>query len=206
MSIKKEAQIVPLFFIGYKSSIIYCVLALVYYSKMSSIEFKATLTEINSWLIAKLPQTASSQLPSRGQVMVKGTINNYKIQAPLEPDGRGSHWLHIDDAMQKAIHANNGDTVELSIEATKDWPEPDIPKDVKSGLVTNPETKLLWDDVTSMARWEWLRWINSTANPETRAKRIVVSASKLKNGLRRPCCFNRSLCCVPQVSKNGALL
>lgn len=173
---------------------------------MPLINFETTLSEINSWIIAKLPQTASSKLPSRGQVMVKGTINDIGFQAALEPDGRGNHWLHIDKSMQKSINANIGDTVKFSIEATKDWPEPEIPADIRAGLVTNPETKSLWDDVTPMSRWEWLRWIGSTANADTRAKRIKVSSSKLKNGLRRPCCFNRSTCCVPDVSKNGVLL
>ena len=175
---------------------------------MLQITFEVPITEINSWLIVHVPLAASTKLPSRSQVMVSGTINDYKFQSPLEPDGNGAHWLHVDEAMQKAIGSGVGDSVKLVIEAinNKDWPEPVIPKDIQAGIVDNPETHYLWTKVTPMSRWEWLRWIDSTKNPDTRAKRIVVSRSKLLNGLKRPCCFNRSMCCVPDVSKNGVLI
>src|SRR6478672_3180450 len=170
------------------------------------IHFDSKVYEINGWLIAKLPDNASKQLPSRSQVMVNGTINGHEILSPLEPDGNGGHWLHIDSKIQKSTGIHEGDMVTLEIEATKKWPEPEIPADVQKGIVDHPATHDLWLDVTPMSRWEWLRWINSTLNPDTRNKRIEVSRSKLLNGLRRPCCFNRAMCCVPQVSKSGVLL
>jgi hypothetical protein len=54
-----------------------------------------------------------------------------------------------------------------------------------------------------MAHHEWIRWIRSTHNPETRAKRIVVSMSKLNKGMKRPCCFNTAICTIPEVSQNS---
>jgi hypothetical protein len=173
---------------------------------MPDIAFKGTVEDINGWMIIRVPLPASAKLPSRGQVMVKGTINGQAFQAALEPDGMAGHWLHVDKKLRSAVGLSVGDAAELSIEATKDWPEPEIPADVQKGLVDNPKTSALWARVTPLARWEWLRWINSTSNPDTRKKRIEVSASKLLNGLRRPCCFNRSMCCVPQVSKSGVLI
>lgn len=170
------------------------------------IRFKSKLFKIGSWTILQLPQEASAQLPSRGQVMVKGTINSFQFQTALEPDGMGSHWLNVDKNLQEAAKVSAGDTATLEIESTKDWPEPNIPADIKKGLADNPETQHLWSRITPMARWEWIRWINSTSNPETRKKRIEVSRSKLTAGDRRPCCFNRNMCCVPEVSKNGVLL
>lgn len=173
---------------------------------MTKINFRTKLTDINGWKIVKLPDESSKKLPSRGQVYVKGSLNGSDFGAALEPDGIGGHWLHIDKKLQKIVGTGVGHTVELEIEVSKDWPEPEIPADVQKGIVRNPETIALWARVTPMSRWEWLRWIGSTANPETRAKRIVVSVDKLKKGLRRPCCFNRSMCCVPEVSRSGVLL
>lgn len=167
--------------------------------------FSATPFVINDHLVVLLPTEASSELPSRGQVMVKGTINGHKFQDALEPDGRGSHWLLVTDELQKSAGVAASEPVELQIEAIKDWPEPVIPTDVQQAL-SAPDIQKLWSNVTPMARWEWLRWIGSTANPDTRAKRIEVSLSKLRKGMHRPCCFNRSMCCNPSVSKNGQLL
>lgn len=176
---------------------------------MSMIRFEAELFNIGSWTILLLPKDVSAKLPSRGQVMVSGTINGVDFQLPLEPDGNGSHWFRVDKALQKSTESEEGDTVTMEVEPTptKDWPEPEIPKDLQAAIdASTPEVQQLWTKVTPMAHWEWLRWINATKNPETRKKRIEVSISKLSKGMRRPCCFNRNMCCIPDVSKNGVLL
>lgn len=173
---------------------------------MSAIRFEATLFTIDTWTILRLPKEASVKLPSRGMVMVKGIINTVPFQAPLEPDGKGSHWFKVDKAMMSAIKAQVGDRVTLEIESMKEWPEPIIPEDLLKALKSSPKEYSLWKRVTPMARWDWIRWIRSTKNPETRKKRIEVELSKLSKGMKRPCCFNRSMCCDPYVSKSGILL
>jgi hypothetical protein len=173
---------------------------------MSAIRFKAKLFKIGSWTILRLPMSASGKLPSRGQAVVKGTINGFQFQAVLEPDGNGSHWLKIDSSLQKYAKVDVGDTVTLAIEPTKEWPEPDVPSDLMAALNADRRVQTLWMDITPMARWEWIRWIGSTKQPETRKRRIEATCSKLIAGTRRPCCFNRNMCCVPDVSKNGVLI
>lgn len=170
------------------------------------ISFETEPIEINGWTIVHLPKTASANLPSRGQVMVKGSINGSALQTALEPDGNGSHWFKVDAKMQKSAKATVGDKVKIAIEATKDWPEPDVPADLTKAIKADPKMQAQWKDITPMARWEWIRWINSTNQPKTRKHRIEVSRSKMVRGERRPCCFNRSMCCVPEVSKSGVLL
>ena len=68
---------------------------------MSVISFESKLSEIGSWMILRVPKAASQKLPSRGMTMVEGTINGYRFQTELEPDGKGSHWLRIDESMRK---------------------------------------------------------------------------------------------------------
>jgi hypothetical protein len=173
---------------------------------MPAIHFKTKLFNIAGWTILQLPEEASAKLPSRGQVMVKGTINGHGFQHVLEPDGKWSHWFRVDKNLKKASGAEEGDSVELSIEPTKDWPEPNIPDDLKAALTDHPKVQTLWANITPMARWDWIRWINGTKNPDTRKHRIAVSLSKLNAGEKRPCCFNRSMCTDPHVSRNGKLL
>lgn len=173
---------------------------------MPAIDFETTLYAIGDWTICRFPKEASAKLPSRGMVLVEGTVNDVQRKIVLEPDGQGSHWFNFDKTMQKATGAKAGDTVTLQVEPSKDWPEPDIPEDIQRGLDNDPEAHAIWDDTTPMARWDWIRWIRATNNPATRQKHIEVACSKLKNGTRRPCCFNRSACTEMSVAHNGVLL
>ncbi len=172
---------------------------------MSIIHFEAKLFKIGSWTILRLPESASAKLPSRGMTMIKGIINGFHFQMELEPDGKGSHWFRISQTMSDAAKINAGDTVTLEIEPTKEWLEPEIPSDLKEALATSKALGT-WIEITTMARWDWIRWIRSTKQPETRKRRIENACAMLLKGKRRPCCFNRSLCTETYVSKNGQLI
>lgn len=159
---------------------------------MSTIHFEAKLSEIGAWTILRLPKSASLKLPSRGMVMIEGTINDLAFKAPLEPDGKGSHWFRVDESLLKTIKAEAGDKMTLVIKPAQQWSEPRVPGDLKQALAAAPQADA--------------RWINSTKQPETRKRWIEVAISKLKQGARRPCCFNRTMCTDPSVSRNGVLL
>lgn len=179
---------------------------------MSAIQFETKLFEINSWTILRLPEDASAGLPSRGMIMVKGTINEVPFKALLEPDGRygpgkkSSHWFSPSKKLLDDAHAASGDTVSVSLTPTKEWIEPEVPEDVKKALKISPKAEALWKDITPNARWDWIRWIRAVKTPETRKKHIEIALDKLNKGMRRPCCFNRNLCSEPYVSKNWRLL
>jgi Bacteriocin-protection, YdeI or OmpD-Associated/Domain of unknown function (DUF1905) len=173
----------------------------------TTIRFDATLSAIEASNVLRLPETASKRLPSRGQVAVHGTINGVGFQTVLEPDGNSGHWMRVDDALQHAAGISAGDTAALDVEVARDWPEPSVPDDLATALAAAPpKIQHLWNDITPMARWEWVRWVNATKNPATRARRVDVSISKMTSGKRRPCCFNLSACTDPDLSKNGRLL
>jgi bacteriocin resistance YdeI/OmpD-like protein/uncharacterized protein DUF1905 len=179
---------------------------------MSAIHCKTKLFTINSWIILHLPEEASAQLPSRGMVMVKGTFNGIPFKTLLEPDGeygqgvKPSHWFAPSKELLEKAHVTSGDMVEVALEVTKEWIEPEIPEDVKKILSTSEKAEVLWKDITPMARWDWIRWIRAVKTPETRQKHLVVMLDKLNKGMRRPCCFNRNLCSQPHVSHNWVLL
>jgi hypothetical protein len=179
---------------------------------MPTIHFEAKLFQINSRIILRLPESASAELPSRGMTMVSGTLNGVPFKALLEPDGRyapgqqSSHWFSPDKKLLAEASAKAGDTVKVSLEPSKEWIEPEVPEDLKRALAASPEAEALWNDITTLARWDWVRWIRAVKTPETRQKHIEVALDKLNKGMRRPCCFNRNLCSEPDVSHNWALL
>jgi hypothetical protein len=171
------------------------------------IRFNATLSTIDTSPVLRLPGTASRSLPSRGQVAVHGTINGVEFQTVLEPDGNSGHWMRVDDTLQRAAGISVSGTAALDIEVTKDWPEPSLPGDLAAALASAPQKiQDFWNEITPMARWEWVRWINATKSPVTRTRRVDVSISKMKSGKRRPCCFNLAACTDPNLSKSGRLV
>ena len=176
------------------------------------IQFSTKLVEINSWTILRLPVDVSAKLPSRGMTMVSGTLNGVSFKTVLEPDGsygpglKPSHWFRPDDKLLKSASAKVGDTVQVSLEVSTEWVEPEVPEDVKKALKGSPKAEDLWNDITPMARWDWVRWVRAVKTQETRQKHVEVMLDKLNKGMRRPCCFNRSMCSEPLVSKNWKLL
>lgn len=167
----------------------------------TTIDFDAVLERIDASTIVRLPAEASRRLPSRGQVAVRASMNGDAFRTVVEPDGVRGHWLRIDDDQRQT-----GDHVAVALEVMRDWPEPDVPADLAAALsAAPPEIRDVWIDITPMARWEWVRWVNATANPATRQRRVEVSISKLANGKRRPCCFDLSACTDPALARNGKL-
>jgi hypothetical protein len=171
-----------------------------------TIRFEATPYTMDNATLLRLPGHASEKLPSRGQVAVRGTMNGQDFQTVLEPDGSGGHWMRIEEELQRTAGSKAGNTARLEIAPTRDWPEPNVPQDLEAALATAPqEIQAVWKDITPMARWEWVRWVNATNNPDTRKRRVEVSISKMSSGKRRPCCFDLSACTDPQLARNGTL-
>lgn len=162
-----------------------------------NIRFKATLSrpakpKDAAWTFLVLPAAASAKLPTRSMTTVEGTFNGAAFQATLEPDGQGSHWLKVPKALRETAGVEVGDTVTLEIAPVEKEPEPKVPADLRKALAANPAAKATWDDITPVARRDWIAWITSGKKAETRVKRIDVACDKLASGSRRACCFDRS--------------
>ena len=145
-----------------------------------------------AWAFLVLPAAASGKLPTRSQVTVEGRFAAVPLQATLEPDGEGSHWLKVDGALLEAAAAKPGDTVALEIVPVAKEPEPELPPDLRKALAAHPAAKATWDDITPVARRDWIQWMTSGKKAETRVKRIATACDQLASGKRRACCFDRS--------------
>ncbi len=165
----------------------------------SKIRFKAKLfrpaesQKAGSWTFLVLPKNASAKLPSRGMTAIEGTINGLPFQATLEPDGQKSHWLKVDRKLGKSADAEAGDIVTLEIAPAGKETEPEVPTDLRKALAAAaPKARAVWSDITPNARRDWIHWIISAKQAETRARRIKNACLMLAGGKRRPCCFDRS--------------
>src|SRR6184192_3529848 len=163
-----------------------------------TIRFKAKLfrpaesEKAGSWTFLTLPKNASAKLPSRGMTPIECTINGSPFQATLGPDGQKSHWLRVDRKLGEAAGADAGDVVTLEIAPAAEEPEPTVPADLRKALAAAPKARVLWSDITPIARRDWIHWITSAKQAKTRERRIKNACSMLAAGKRRVCCFDRS--------------
>jgi hypothetical protein len=135
-----------------------------------------------------VPERVGKKFPPRVSTTVEGTINGHPFRAALEPDASGGHSLRVNKAMLGGAGADAGDTVKLAILGPE--PEPTVPADLRVALAASREAKSLWDDLTSMGRRDWVRWIESAKRPETRTRRVSRTVEQLSEGKRRACCVN----------------
>ena len=64
-----------------------------------------------------------------------------------------------------------------------------VPKELRIVLMSNHLVKIKWDDITPLARNEWICWIISAKKQETKDRRMKILCAKLLAGDRRPCCW-----------------
>ena len=64
-----------------------------------------------------------------------------------------------------------------------------MPTDWQKAIIATPKARAVWEDVTPLARNEWICWVISGKKAQTRDIRIKKGLSKLKGGMRRPCCW-----------------
>jgi hypothetical protein len=83
------------------------------------------------------------------------------------------------------------DIVSLAITPAAEKPKPTLPADLHKAPAA-PKARKLWSDITPIARRDWIQWITSAKQPETRTRRIKNACSMLAGGKRRVCCFDRS--------------
>lgn len=64
-----------------------------------------------------------------------------------------------------------------------------MPIDFRDAVSSVPNVRVLWEDITPLARNEWICWVTSGKKAETRGIRIKKAISKMRGGMRRPCCW-----------------
>lgn len=74
-----------------------------------------------------------------------------------------------------------------------------VPKDLQKVLSDNAEARATWEDITPLARNEWICWVENAKLNETRVRRIARADHDLGAGKRRPCCW---MGCIHRTDKD----
>ena len=69
---------------------------------------------------------------------------------------------------------------------TREESEPRVPTDLRKALAATPMAKAQWSDLTPIERRDFISWLDSAKQPETRRRRIEKACSMLAAGKRRP--------------------
>ena len=150
----------------------------------STIRFSAA---IGPQGLLALPATAHAKLPLE-KTAIEGTINSFPFKAALEADGK-SGAIKISKAMNDAAKLGSLETVAVEITRIGDEPEIRVPADFRKALSSSPKALAQWEDITPLARRDWIFWMISAKQAETRARRIENGCDMLASGKRRVCCF-----------------
>lgn len=145
-----------------------------------------------SWAFVVLPHEVSAILARRGRITVLATINGYAFEALLEPDGKKSHWLRIDNSQLALSGAVIGMDAQFEIKVVAKEPEPCVPDDFINALRASAQAYTTWQATTTIARLDWIHWVTSAKQQKTRNKRIDDACNMLASGKKRVCCFDSS--------------
>lgn len=64
-----------------------------------------------------------------------------------------------------------------------------VPADLHKILISKPKALAAWEDISALARNEWICWIESVKKQETRKEHVERAIEELMEGKRRPCCW-----------------
>ena len=148
--------------------------------------------ESDFWAFLLLPKSASETLPRRGRTSVEGQINGHPFQVRLEPDGQLSHWMKVSEELQASAGISPGDIVTVELSPVLEEPEPDLPQDLSDALAEAPEAHGTWEATTTIARVDWIHWIESAKQEKTRVKRVHSACDMLTKSKKRVCWFDSS--------------
>lgn len=65
----------------------------------------------------------------------------------------------------------------------------ELPADLREALTANSTALAAWNDITPLARNEFLCWVEDAKRDVTRQRRIRRTQEELEQGMRRPCCW-----------------
>ena len=65
----------------------------------------------------------------------------------------------------------------------------ELPSDLRAALTSSSSALGAWNDITPLARNEFICWVEDAKRAPTRERRIRRTLEELEEGQRRPCCW-----------------
>jgi uncharacterized protein YdeI (YjbR/CyaY-like superfamily) len=144
--------------------------------------FAATLERMRSrlnWTIIRIPFDAAKVYGMRGQINVKGDINDFEFRTCLFPVKGGGHILLVNKRMQKAARVKVGSVAQFRIESDQKVRVSVIPEPLKRILAKDAPLRRWYKTLTQSNRNDIAKWISDPVSNEAQVRRAEQMAERL---------------------------
>jgi hypothetical protein len=154
---------------------------------MSAQKFEATVEAIGpggAWTRIALPFDVPEVFGSKGRTSVRGTINGHAFRSSIFPNGDGSFHMMLNKALLGGAKASAGDRVQVMMEKDEGGRAMATPPDLARALGKSPAAKKTFVAKTDAFRNEYIAWITSAKQDETRRRRVAKAVELIALGKR----------------------
>lgn len=137
---------------------------------------------VGTWTFLSIPPEVSQTFNTKGQVKVKGEINGYPFRSTALPMGDGTHYLVVGKDIRDHIHAAQGNSVKVLLEVDTAERHIAIPQELRQALDRQPQAAVAFEKMTYSHQKEWVNWIMSAKQAETRQRRIEKAIPLISQG------------------------
>jgi hypothetical protein len=145
-----------------------------------------------AFLFAKVPAELSKSHLRRGRITARVSVGKQSFDAQMEPDGKLGHWFVVPSVVVKKEALAIRETASFTLAGLAEQPDPSLPKEFEALLNRNPSARATWDSATTLARIDWVHWMESAKQDATRRERVANAIDMLAKGKKRVCCFDPS--------------
>lgn len=150
------------------------------------------IAEGKTFSFAKVPPELSKSHLRRGRITAQISVGKSRFDAQMEPDGKLGHWFIIPADVVKKESLTTASDVTFILTNLDQQPEPSLPNAFKALLDKNTSAHATWDKTTTLARIDWIHWMESAKQDATKRERAENAIDMLESGKKRVCCFDPS--------------
>src|SRR5437868_8755194 len=132
-----------------------------------------------NWVVVRVPFDAAKVWGKRGQIKIKGEINNFGFRTSLFPDGQGNHYLLVNKKMQKGGGVPPGEVASFRLEPDTEVRSVEVPRELERAMRQDRQLHKFYESLNYSTRREIAKVVSGGKQAETRARRSEQMAERL---------------------------
>src|SRR5919109_431610 len=151
--------------------------------ELNTQRFKTVLMKSGSRIFIPIPFNPHDAWGVKTRHHITGTVNGHRVRGSLGSDGK-QYFLPLGAAWRRDCGLDAGDKVEVVLSPEGPQSE-NLSSDVSAALDAEPQAKAFFESLATFYRNTYIKWIESSKRPETRAARIKEMIELLKAGKKQ---------------------